>query len=74
LRNVDSTDNDTNGIKEEVIDTVFVAYFANANIRKTNFTGGAMDKVSLLKWNSTKLMPTDLVKIDTFLLGNNRSN
>ncbi len=74
LRNVDSTDNDTNGIKEEVIDTVFVAYFANANITKTNFTGGAMDKVSLLKWNSTKLMPTSLVKIDTFLLGNNRSN
>jgi hypothetical protein len=74
LRNVDSTDNDTNGIKEEVIDTVFVAYFANANITKTNFTGGAMDKVSLLKWNSSKLMPTSLVKIDTFLLGNNRSN
>ena len=74
LRNVDSTDNDTNGIKEEVIDTVFVAYFANANITKTNFTGGAMDKVSLLRWNSTKLMPTNLVKIDTFLLGNDRSN
>jgi hypothetical protein len=74
LRNADSTDNDTNGIKEEVIDTVFVAYFANANIRKTNFTGGAMDKVSLVKWNSATLMPTDLVKIDTFLLGNDRSN
>ena len=74
LRNADSTDNDTNGIKEEVIDTVFVSYFANANIRKTNFTGGAMDKVSLVKWNSTTLMPTDLVKIDTFLLGNDRSN
>jgi hypothetical protein len=74
LRNADSTDNDLDGNKEEVIDTVFISYFANANIRKTNFTGGAQDKVSLLKWNSTALMPTDLVKIDTFLIGIDRSN
>lgn len=74
LRNVDSTDNDEDGINEEVIDTVFVAYFANANIGRAAFTGGNRDKVSLLKWNSTKLMPTDLVKIDTFLIGNDRSN
>jgi hypothetical protein len=74
LRNADSTDNDVDGNNEEVIDTVFVAYFANANIRRTNFTGGAQDKVSLLRWNNAALMPADLVKIDTFLLGNDRSN
>lgn len=74
IRNVDSTDNDVDGNNEEVIDTVFVAYFANNNIGKAAFTGGNKDKVSLLKWNSTKLMPSDLVKIDTFLIGNDRTN
>lgn len=74
VRNTDSTDNDNDGMKEEVIDTVYVAYFANANITRTNFTGGTKDKVSLIRWNSAALMPTTLVKIDTFLLGNDRMN
>ena len=74
IRNTDSTDNDIDGNNEEVIDTVFVAYYANANITKTNFTGGNKDKVSLISWDVARKMPTTAFKIDTFLLGNDRSN
>ncbi len=74
IRNTDSTDNDNDGVKEEVIDTVYVAYFAGANITTGYLNNTAKDKISYVKWNGTSLMPTSLVKIDTFLLGNNRTN
>jgi hypothetical protein len=74
VRNVDSSDNDVDGNNEEVIDTVFVAYYANSNITKTNYTGGTMDKVSLVNWSVAKKISTTIFKIDTFLLGNDRSN
>lgn len=74
VRNVDSTDNDIDGNNEEVIDTVFVAYYANANITKTNYTGGNMDKVSLVNWSVANKISTNVFKIDTFLLGNDRTN
>lgn len=74
VRFTDSTDNDGDMINEEVVDTLFIAYYANGNIAKNAFTGGNRDKVAIIDWDVNKLMPTNIVKLDTFLLGNVRTN
>ncbi|MES2691623.1 MAG: T9SS type A sorting domain-containing protein [Bacteroidota bacterium] len=73
LRNTDSTDNNMDGVKEEVIDTVFVAYYANANVEKNSFVQ-SKDKIGLIKWDNAKRFPASYLRVDTFLLGNDRSN
>lgn len=73
VRNTDSTDNDNDGMKEEVIDTVFVAYYANANIAKNSYTT-SKEKVGIIDWNNALQIPTNIYKLDTFLLGNDRMN
>lgn len=73
IRSADSADNDGNGIKEEVIDTVFVAYYANAQIEKNSFVQ-SKDKIGLIKWNNTTRFPSSYLRLDTFLIGNDRSN
>jgi hypothetical protein len=73
-RFTDSTDNDGDMINEEVIDTIFVAYYANANIAKNSFTSGNKDKVAIIDWDINKLIPKNIFKLDTFLLGNDRTN
>ncbi len=74
VRNVDSSDNDVDGNNEEVIDTVFVAYYANANIQKNNYVSAPNDKLALVNWSVPNKISTTVFKIDTFLLGNDRSN
>lgn len=73
LRNRDSSDNDMNGVNEEVIDTVFVAYYANAQVEKNSFVQ-SKDKIGLIKWDNAKRFPANYLMVDTFLLGNDRSN
>lgn len=74
LRNVDSTDNNQDGVNEEVIDTLFIAYFANSNIEKRAIVSDPKNKVGYLKWNVQKRFPASYLKVDTILIGNDRSN
>lgn len=73
IRSADSTDNDQDGINEEVLDTVFVAYYANAQIEKNSFVQ-SKDKIGLIQWDNAKRFPKNYLTVDTFLIGNDRSN
>jgi hypothetical protein len=67
VRNVDSI-SDGMGGKTNVVDTVFIAYFAGSQIRKLQFTSSG-DKLGLVDWNYAKRLPANMVKMDTILLG-----
>lgn len=67
VRNVDSVDDGLGG-KSPVVDTLFITYYRGNQIQRTNFTGGAQDKVSVIDWNNTRRFPTNFTTTDTFLL------
>lgn len=66
VRNVDSI-SDGMGGKTNVVDTLFVAYFAGSQIDKLQFTSSG-DKLALIDWNYTKRAPANYVTMDTILL------
>ncbi len=66
VRNADSIADGLGG-KTNVVDTLFVAYFAESQIRKLQFQSTG-DKLGLVDWNYAKRLPANFVKMDTFLL------
>jgi hypothetical protein len=66
VRNVDSV-SDGMGGKVNVVDTLFIAYFAGSQIRKLEFTQ-SKDKLAMVDWNFARRMPANYVKMDTILL------
>ncbi len=66
VRNVDSI-SDGMGGKAKVVDTLFVAYFAGAQIKKLSFTSSG-DKLAIVDWDYTKRIPANYVSIQKILL------
>ncbi|MCF8255175.1 MAG: T9SS type A sorting domain-containing protein [Bacteroidia bacterium] len=66
VRNVDSIADGMGG-KTNVVDTLFVAYFAGAQIEKLQFTASG-DKLAMVDWNFANRAPANYIKMDTFLL------
>ncbi|OYU94936.1 MAG: hypothetical protein CFE21_14760 [Bacteroidetes bacterium B1(2017)] len=66
VRNVDSI-SDGMGGKAKVVDTLFVAFFSGAQIKKLSFTSSG-DKLALVDWDYTKRLPANYVSIQTILL------
>jgi hypothetical protein len=66
VRNVDSIADGLGG-KTNVVDTLFIAYFAGAQIRRLSFTS-TQDRLGMVNWNYANRLPANFVKMDTFLL------
>ncbi len=66
VRNVDSIPNGSGG-KMKVVDTLFLAYFAGAQIRKLQITSNG-DKLGMVDWDLVKRLPKNYVSMQTILL------
>ncbi|MFA6260841.1 MAG: T9SS type A sorting domain-containing protein [Bacteroidia bacterium] len=67
IRHVDSLSDGVGGMLP-VVDTLYVYYFRSTNITKTNFTGGAKDKVSLIRYDHANKTARTFFAVDTLLL------
>ncbi len=66
VRNVDSIPDGFGG-KNNVVDTLFIAYFKGNQISKRQLTSNG-DKLALVDWNKNTRLPQGYFKMDTFLL------
>lgn len=73
VRNVE-TMKDANGVDQPVVDTVFVAYWKGAQIRKSSFTDSTRYALPIGGWDTITRMPANCFKIDTFLLNSGVNN
>lgn len=67
VRNVDSI-SDGMGGKTNVVDTLFVAYWKGAQLRRSKFTDNTTYSTPTTPWNYATRMPAAYTDIDTFLL------
>lgn len=68
VRNVDSI-SDGMGGKTNVVDTLFIAYFAAAQIDKLQFTSSG-EKLAMVDWDYATRLPKNYVTMQTILLPN----
>ncbi len=66
VRNVDSIPNGLGG-KKNVVDTLYIAYFAGAQIHKNQFTSSG-DKLALVDWSLASRLPANYITMQTILL------
>lgn len=67
VRNVDSV-SDGMGGKVNVVDTLYIAYYAGSQISRGNVGATNPDRVATVDWNFANRLPANFVKMDTILL------